>query len=205
MFSRIAHELKEHVPFTLFGSVTGVALMIVIVLANVQPRILQPLFEGSHALHVLLSAMVTSAMYRRYRGSIAASVLIGYTGAIVTGTLSDVVFPQLGGMLVGGEMHLHVPFIQEWWLINPIALAGVALGIWRTTTKVPHSGHILVSTWASLFYLTAYGEAPWMHVLPQVLAVLFIAVWVPCCFSDIVFPLLFVKSSNAREPKQAHD
>jgi len=32
-----------------------------------------------------------------------------------------------------------------------------------------------------------------MRPLPFVFIVLFVAVWVPCCLSDIVFPPLFVK------------
>jgi hypothetical protein len=28
---------------------------------------------------------------------------------------------------------------------------------------------------------------------------LFLAVWIPCCASDIVFPLLFVRKSDASE------
>ncbi len=31
-------------------------------------------------------------------------------------------------------------------------------------------------------------------VIGGVFVILFIAVWLPCCISDIVFPLLFVKS-----------
>jgi len=204
MLSRIAQELKEHVPFTLFGAVTGILLMAAIVWAKVNPHALEPVFEGSHALHVFLSAVVTSAMYRRYRPGLAACAAIGFIGAVASGTLSDVVFPHLGGLVVGGEMRLHVPFIEEWWLINPIAAAGVAFGIYRPRTKVPHSGHVLLSTWASLFYLTAYGQAPWLRLLPQVFVVLFVAVWMPCCFSDIVFPLLFVRDQHPPEAAHSH-
>jgi hypothetical protein len=61
-------------------------------------------------------------------------------------------------------------------------------------TKVPHAGHVLLSTWASLFHMTmAFGEdvSPTTWVVVPVF--LFLAVWVPCCTSDIVFPLLFSK------------
>jgi hypothetical protein len=33
---------------------------------------------------------------------------------------------------------------------------------------------------------------------------LFLAVWLPCCISDIVFPLLFVKSSDDLSHIQHH-
>lgn len=188
----IARELKSHAPFTLLGAATGIVLMLIVVLGRVPQDTLKPIFEGCHSLHVLLSAIVTAAMYRRYRRALLPAVLIGYVGAVGIGTLSDIIFPYLGGLVVGGHMHLHIAFIEHWWLINPVALIGVAIGIASPRTKVPHSGHVLLSTWASLFYLTAHGEAAWLPLLPVVLVILFLAVWIPCCLSDIVFPLLFV-------------
>ncbi|MDI6884377.1 MAG: hypothetical protein QMD00_04550, partial [Hadesarchaea archaeon] len=53
--------------------------------------------------------------------------------------------------------------------------------------------HVLISTLASLFYLMAFGVVDWLPLFPFVFAVLFIAVWIPCCASDIVFPLLFTR------------
>jgi hypothetical protein len=192
MLRDILRELKEHAPFTLVGGLTGIALMAALVLAKAKPPSLEPFFESFHALHVLLSAIVTAAMYRRYRRSLLAGLVIGYTGSVGIGTLSDIIFPYLGGSLVGAHMHFHLAFIEHWWLINPVALLGVVVGLARPTTKIPHSGHVLLSTWASLFYLSAHGEANWLPLLPLVLVVLFVAVWVPCCASDIVYPLLFV-------------
>ncbi|MDH4292186.1 MAG: hypothetical protein OEV56_06220, partial [Dehalococcoidia bacterium] len=54
-------------------------------------------------------------------------------------------------------------------------------------------GHVLLSTWASLFYFTAFGIADWIHLLPYVFLLLFLSVWIPCCTSDIIYPLLFVR------------
>ncbi len=199
MLRQTLRELKEHAPFTLLGGLTGIVLMVALVLFKVKPDTVKPVFESFHSLHVLLSAVVTAAMYRRYSRNLVAGVLIGYTGSVGIGTLSDIIFPYLGGSLVGAHMHLHLAFIEHWWLINPVALLGVAIGMARPATKVPHSGHVLLSTWASLFYLTAHGEADWLHpvLLPLVLVVLFVAVWVPCCASDIVYPLLFVGKPGA--------
>ncbi len=204
MFRRILGELKTHAPFTLLGAVSGIVLMTAIVLAKVRPRALEPVFEASHSAHVVLSAIVTAAMYRRYRKNVLACILIGYLGSVGIGTLSDIVFPYLGGLMVGAHMHFHLAFVEHWWLINPLALLGVAVGMCRPATKVPHSGHVLLSTWASLFYLTAHGEAAWLPILPLVLVVLFVAVWVPCCVSDIVFPLLFVREEAAGHEHHAH-
>jgi len=193
MGKRIAHELKEHAPFTALGAVSGIIIMVIVVLGNVPSHISQTAFYVSHPLHVLLSALVTTAMYTRYRkAKFWAAVLIGWTGSIGVATMSDAIIPYLSGSLLNAHMEFHVPFIEEWW-INLLALAGIAIGYRRQTTKIPHFGHVLVSTWASLFYFTAFGIADWIHLLPYVFLFLFLSVWIPCCTSDIVYPLLFVR------------
>jgi len=207
MSSKILTELKSHAPFTLFGAFTGIVLMLLLVLLKVGTHALEPFFEGFHVIHVLLSALVTAAMYRRYRGNVLLCVLIGFVGSVGIATLSDVVFPHHGGALVlkaagsYATMHFHLPFIEQWWLINPAALLGVAIGMAKPMTKIPHSGHVLLSTWASLFYVIAHAEGTvnWLPLLPLVFVVLFIAVWLPCCVSDIVFPLLFVGKEGEHE------
>jgi hypothetical protein len=120
-------------------------------------------------------------------------ILIGYVGSIGIATLSDVVIPYLGGALLTLKMEFHLGFIEKWWLVNPMALIGIAIGYWKPTTKFPHAGHVLLSTWASLFYFTAFGMANWIPLLPFIFLILFLAVWIPCCTSDIVFPLLFTR------------
>ena len=41
--------------------------------------------------------------------------------------------------------------------------------------------------------------ASWLPLLPFVFIVFFVAVWVPCCLSDIIFPLLFVEENGTVE------
>ena len=199
MLKRIAHELKEHIPFTAIGALTGIGIMAIVVLGNVPSHISQTAFYISHPLHVLLSALVTTAMYMRYKkGKFWVAILIGWTGSIGIATISDAMLPYLGGSLLHAQMEFHVPFIEEWW-INLVALAGIAIGYWRQTTKIPHFGHVLLSTWASLFYIMAFGIiADWIPLLPFIFLILFLAVWIPCCLSDIVYPLLFL----GKEPEQ---
>jgi len=194
MIRRIAIELAGHIPFTASGAITGIIVMVIIIFGNVPPRISQTTFYTLHPLHVLLSALVTTAMYKKYsKGKIWAAILIGYSGSIGIATISDAIIPYLGGILPGVRMEFHLPFIEKWWLVNPLALIGITIGYLRPTTKSPHFGHVLLSTWASLFYFTAFGIANWIPLLPFVFLFLFLAVWLPCCISDIVFPLLFIK------------
>jgi len=103
------------------------------------------------------------------------------------------------GVLLGFPITLHVCFIEHPLLIISSALAGIGIGLAWVKTKIPHAGHVLLSTYASLFYLTAFGApVDWLPLLPFVFLILFVAVWVPCCVSDIVFSLLFVREKRRR-------
>ncbi|NQT06072.1 MAG: hypothetical protein HQ575_00870, partial [Candidatus Omnitrophica bacterium] len=125
-------------------------------------------------------------------------VLIGYAGAIGIATLSDSVIPYLGETLLNmPNRGAHIGFIEQWWLVNPLALLGITIAYFRPSTKIPHLGHVLVSTWASLFHvIMAIGQGvDWIQCV-VIFIFLFLAVWIPCCISDIVFPLLFVKEAR---------
>ena len=90
---------------------------------------------------------------------------------------------------------LHLGFIEDWYLVNPAAFLGIAIALFLPRTRFPHAGHVLISTWASSFHvlMNTHSELTAL-ILLGMFAVLFIAVWLPCCVSDIVFPLLFIKS-----------
>ena len=195
---RIAYELKRHAPFTAFGAFTGIVVMGIVIFINLSGETSHAIFHTLHPAHIVLSALVTTAMYRRYRGGIAAAVGIGFVGSVAICSVSDIIFPYLGGALIGFPITLHVCFIEHTWLITLSALAGISIGLLRPWTRFPHAGHVLLSTYASLFYLTAFGTADWIPLFPLIFLVLFVAVWIPCCVSDIVFPLLFVRKKKRR-------
>ena len=199
MLKRIARELRHHAPFTALGAVTGIIIIVVIVYSDVLPqvtRISPTVFYTLHPLHVVLSAVVTTALYRKYTsGKIWAAVLVGYFGSIGIATLSDSVIPYLGEVLLDlPNRGIHVGFIEEWQIVNPAAILGIIIGLWRPTTIFPHYGHVLISTWASLFHvIMALGETLSWSTYLVIFPFLFLAVWLPCCLSDVVFPLIFVR------------
>ena len=195
----IVTELREHAPFTLVGAVTGVLIMVVMVRLKVPESVSGYLFSTFHPLHVLLSALVTAAMYRRYsKGRIWAVVLVGYVGSVGVATLSDCLIPYVGEWLMGlPNKGLHVGFIERWYLVNPLAIAGIVIAMVWPRTKLPHFGHVLLSTWASLFHMMmALGQEFTWVMMGLAGAFLFLAVWLPCCASDIIFPLLFARESD---------
>jgi hypothetical protein len=169
------------------------------------------IFYILHPLHVVFSALVTASIYERHecksigrkciRGkcNLWKLFLIGYVGSVGIATISDSIIPYLGEIMLGmPNRGIHLGFIEKWWLVNPLAIAGITFAFFRPATKFPHAGHVLLSTWASLFHiLMAVGTALSGLTYLIVFIFLFLAVWAPCCLSDIVFPLLFVK-----EPKK---
>ena len=194
MFKRILRELRRHAPFTSFGALTGIILMLIF--HKLPAKISYNIFYILHPLHVLLSALVTASMYKLYKNkaNFWNLILIGYVGSIGIATLSDSVIPYLGEMLLNlPNRGIHLGFIEKWWLVNPLAFVGIAIAYFKPTTKLPHSGHVLLSTWASLFHIImATGQTlNWFSYI-VVFLFLFLAVWFPCCLSDIIFPLLFV-------------
>jgi hypothetical protein len=173
---------------------------------------------------VVLSAIVTASMFKLHaaRKNFALVLLVGYFGSIGVATVSDILIPHVGTKLLGldiptheevfhhegttagrehdGHLHgeeaehseggLHIGFIEDWYIVNPAALLGVIIAFLLPRTKFPHAGHILVSTWASSSYLLMNMESDLtVAAAAGIFVTLFIA-----CISDIIFPLLFVRS-----------
>jgi hypothetical protein len=172
----IATELRIHAPFTAFGTFTGIVIMAGIIHVHVSRDVSAGLFRTFHPLHVLLSAFVTAAMYRLHgnRG-LWQTLCIGYVGSIGIATLSDSLIPYVGELLLDlPHRGIHIGAIEKWWLVNPLAVAGIALAFVRPRTKFPHAAHVLLGLAVS------HDDGPGNG-----------------CgrgnTSDIVFPLLFSK------------
>lgn len=198
-FKLILQQLEHHAPFTLLGAASGIIIMFFT--RHMGHEAAEKVFYWLHPGHVVLSALTTAAMYQAFKtdGSKSKSGLlpllfIGYLGSVGIATLSDSLIPYLGEvMLKMPYAHPHVGFIEMWWLVNPAAILGVLLAYFRPSTKFSHTGHVLLSTWASLFHIMmALGDGISVITFVFVFVFLFVAVWLPCCLSDIIFPLLFL-------------
>ncbi len=201
MLATISEELRNHAPFTALGAITG--LIIMVLLYGIPYRVSYNIFYILHPAHVVLSAMATASMYElhiinRRRFKLWGLILIGYLGSVGIATLSDSIIPYLGETLLDlPNRGIHIGFIEKWWLVNPLAFAGIAVAYFKPATKFPHAGHVLLSTWASSFHIImAVGGILSGSLIITALIFLFISVWIPCCLSDIVFPLLFAEEKN---------
>jgi hypothetical protein len=201
MFREIIIELKHHAPFTIFGAITGIVIMLLSL--KLPYRVSYNVFYVLHPFHVFLSALVTAAMYKLHkdRFSLFALLIIGYLGSIGIATLSDSIIPYIGESILNmPNRGIHLGFIEKWWLVNPLAIIGIIVAYYKPKTKFPHGLHVLLSTWASLFHIIMAGAGflGWFSFI-GIFIFLFLAVWLPCCISDIVFPLLFVKKPHNDE------
>ena len=191
MKKEIIKETIKHSPFTLIASFLAVILVIIL---NIQQKnVSETTFEILHPLHVLASAITTSAIYYKYKKNILNTILIGITGAILIGSLSDILFPFLGANLLNLDTHFHLPIIEEPLIILGVSLLGATIGIKTKITQFPHIIHVFLSIFASLFYILAFTTAITTIQLLIAGIIIFISVLVPCCISDIVYPLLFLK------------
>ncbi len=204
MLANIIEQLKKHIPFTIFGAVSGI--IVSLLFRNfLTKEIYYNIFYTLHPIHVLLSALVTSSIYKfnssgfnsnKYRFWIL--LLIGYVGSIGIATLSDSIIPYLAEYLLDmPNREVHIGFIEKWWLVNPMAILGITIAYYKPASKFPHSGHVLLSTWASLFHiLMAIGDRINFLSYLIIFVFLFMAVWLPCCVSDIVFPLFVIQETE---------
>jgi hypothetical protein len=239
----IGSELKSHSPFTLIGAATGILFMLIG--KKWFAGHAETLFTVFHPLHVVLSAMVTAALFENHRKvkNFLTILIIGVVGSIGVATLSDCVLPFFGQSILGaaipkhadlhdhepqateavhehteacthepteaahahteecGHARLHIGFIENWYLVFPAAIIGVLLAYFRPRTHLPHASHVLLSTWASSAYMLMNTHSDMTAtLLLGMFVVLFLAVWLPCCVSDIIFPLLFSKSGAEHQP-----
>jgi len=203
MVKQILRELRVHAPFTFAGALMGIAVMMIF--QGASKDLSYKMFYLFHPMHVFLSALVTASVFRlhkckRINGKCLRGgcnfwllFLIGYLGSVGIATISDSLVPYLGEFLLDmPERSIHIGFIEKWWLVNPLAFAGIAIAYFKPGTRFPHMGHVLLSTWASLFHiLMAAGSRISLLSYLVILVFLFFAVLIPCCVSDIVFPMFF--------------
>jgi hypothetical protein len=213
----ILQELKAHAPFTLAGAVLGVAFMIIF--RNIDKAHAEVMFGIFHPGHILLSAMVTASVFAIHlqKKKILLIIVVAYVGSIGVATLSDSIVPYIGSKIFSlsipthnhaeeeehseeceAEHELHLGFLEHWYVVHPAALIGILIAWFIPRSKCPHTAHVLLSTWASSAHILMNSNpAMTVPVIAEIFGILFIAVWLPCCISDIIFPLMFIDSDMA--------
>ena len=199
----ILEELQKHLPYTIFSVAMGMmalGVLTVLIEAKKFPQASQNLFHIFHPLHILFSATATTAMFWRHDKKILKAVSIGFAGAVGLCGISDIFIPFIAGYLLGVKMHLHICILADPMLVLPFLFFGIFMGFVLPTvlgsTIFSHAAHVLISSMASIFYLVSFGLTEWIPVGGMVFIYMVLAVMIPCCTSDIIFPLLFVKKKD---------
>lgn len=212
---RLRAELFSHLPFSIFATIGGMALVTILTFIGKPfygenlPGAFRELFHIFHPAHMLFSASATTAMFWRYERRWVKALVVGFLGAILVCGTSDILIPYLSGLLLGAEMHPHICIIERPGLVLPFAVVGVAAGFLSSdhimrATFFSHAAHVLISSAASLLYLVSFGLQDWIHNAGWVFIFVVLAVMIPCCFSDIVFPLLAVTQKGDPPPHGHH-
>jgi len=210
-------ELGYHLPYSIFGITLGMIAMgvlsffaILLGSEHMLPEASSELFHVFHPAHVLISAVATTAMFWKHEKRLVKAVIVGFIGSISICAISDIFIPFVGGMVLGQEMYMHICIIEEPGLVYPFALIGIAAGLLvpkgvERSTQYTHSAHVFLSSAASILYLIGYGFGDWIHAVSAVFFIIIIAVMLPCCASDIVFPLACVHRDCEHSTKLDHD
>jgi hypothetical protein len=203
-FRYVCIELAHHLPYSIFSVAMGLIVMGIMTFLAILidgehrlPMASQELFHILHPAHVLFSAVTTTAMFWKHEKRTFKAMLVGLIGSVTICGLGDIFLPFLGGTLLGYHMHIHVCLIQEPGLVFPFALVGVIAGrlITQTfdrSTEYSHSAHVLVSSMASILYIIAFGVVNWIDAAGGIFLITVVAVMIPCCASDIAFPIFCV-------------
>lgn len=187
----IFHELKHHIPSTIIATLIAATLIFLTQKIN-----LSSLFFVIHPLHIFASAIVSSAIFYKYKKNFIQALLIGIFSSIFIGTISDIIFPYLGALIFQLNTTFHLSLIEEPLEIISISIFGGIIGITTKWTKLPHLIHVLLSVFASLLYLITFSTiTTTLHFIIAFLIV-FVAVLIPCCISDIILPLLFLEDKR---------
>jgi len=207
----LRQELLSHLPFSIFSTIGGMVVVAVLTFLGEPlykenlPGAFRDLFHIFHPVHMLFSATATTAMFWQYERRWIKALVVGLAGAILICGASDILIPYASGLILGAKMQPHICIIEHPGLVLPFALVGVAAGFLASghivrATVFSHSAHVLISSAASLLYLVSFGLEHWIDRAGWVFILVVVAVMIPCCFSDIVFPLLAVTRKGETPP-----
>jgi hypothetical protein len=157
----IVLELKDHIPFTLIATLIAVIFVFLVQKIN-----LSSLFFVIHPLHIFTSAIVSSAIFYKYKKDFTQALIVGIISSIFIGTISDIIFPYLGGIIFQLKTDFHLSLIEEPITIILVSFFGGITGITTKLTKLPHFLHVFLSVFASLLYLIAFSTITTTFINP---------------------------------------
>lgn len=207
----IGEALKHHLPFSVLSVTFGLILVGLLTFLTEALKIedyselFEELFHVFHPSHILFSTIATTAMFWKNEKKFLKALIIGIIGSIGICGISDIIIPYVAGSLLGVQMELHICIVKHPQITIPFLFLGLLLGFLAPETIEKHEGvifshslHVFISASASIIYLVSFGLFDWIHRIGVILIYMVIAVVLPCCTSDIIFPLLLVAKRDEK-------
>lgn len=212
----ILGELMCHLPYGIFSVALGLCILSFLTYLTYGTSDVKTirsgakvLFHSFHFLHIVFASTGTLIAFFRFSQNVWRGILVSIFTTIVFCTLSDAVLPYLAGRILEGNMHFHLCFFTELKNVLPFLTVGLLNGVVMGKYHRAHGGfyssvfshffHILISSFASLFYLIYCGMVNWSSMIGLVFLFLVIAVVVPCTLSDVVIPMAAARSGKKNE------
>jgi len=209
----VIDEIVCHFPYALLSLTVGLIALSIMTTDLPANRMLLhirffPLFHTFHFLHILFAAAGSFLSFLKYSRNFIKGLIVGIVVPVIFCVMSDIVLPYVGGTLLGVPMHLHICFVTEYVNVGIFLAVGILTGVvlrfhverkhaGSFLTRWLHSGHILLSAMAALFYLVSHGFSTWVQYIGPVYVLLIVAVVVPCTLSDLVVPVIVAKSGGS--------
>jgi hypothetical protein len=212
----VTGELICHLPYAIFsvafGLIVASFLTYMSEIIEVDTNKLQccndVLFHSFHFMHIVFAATGTLITFLRFSHRYILGTIVAIGSTFFFCTLSDVVLPYFIGTALGIPMHFHVCMVSELRNVLPFLLVGLLNGHIMSLHHSSRQGvfsifshfiHILISSFASLFYLMAEGFTQWYEHMGPIFLFLVVAVVVPCTLSDLVVPMAFARAGKNHE------
>ncbi len=209
-----ADELYNHLKFTI-GAVLLAVGIIILMRHFILPASLEDtsksehFFEGFFIAHLFFASLTPAALFHVYRKAIWLGIITAILTSSITCTLSDIIFPYLGGILLNYKMDFHVCIIEEPVLAWSFVISGAVIGYFlsqkvRKLSRYTHGVHILLSSLAAGMYLVTYGVGIFSVKALLFVPILIISVLIPCVMNDIGVPSYIVSiTAKPGENKKA--
>lgn len=210
----LRNELLCHFPYAVFSVAFALAVISFISLfsfimgAEAFTAGAGILFHSFHFMHLVFASTGAVITYTRFSRNIPMALIVGTITPTIFCALSDAVLPYIGGRMLGVPMTFHICFVTELANVLPFLFVGVLNGLVMGLYHVDrhsfysvssHAVHILVSSFASVFYLISHGFVDWHMQIGFVFLYMVGAVVVPCTLSDVVVPMLVARAGKKNE------
>jgi hypothetical protein len=192
-------ELSTHWKFTLWAVVIAAVIITALkytLFPGAEPET-EHLFEGFFISHLFFAALTPASLLSKYNKTLWLGVIVAILTSSITCTLSDIVLPYLGGMVLGYDMHFHVCIIEEPVISWTFIICGAFIGFLlsrsvRKLSRFTHGLHILLSSTAAGMYLITYGVDVISIKALLFIPILLFSVLIPCVMNDIGVPSYIV-------------